>query len=247
VTAATDEVPAVPLDISPEPIPPPSEERKKPGFFSRLNPFRSKPKPAAPDETARVVMLTPQTPSPAPVAVAPAEEKPVFPRYSYASPRPPGAGNRASAQRAMEQATKSVRAGDTKGALLDYQIAVAADPSYFDAHYNGALLALQAGELNRALQGWELALALEPGSLNARYNFALTLKQANYAYDAVRELERIIEASATDVRAHLTLANLCAQQLNEVEKARAHYLKVMELDPRNPQAPAIRFWLAAHP
>jgi hypothetical protein len=35
--------------------------------------------------------------------------------------------------------------------------------------------------------------------------------------------------------------------LNDVEKARVHYTRVLELEPRNSQAPAIRFWLAANP
>jgi Flp pilus assembly protein TadD len=90
-------------------------------------------------------------------------------------------------------------------------------------------------------------LALQPDSINARYNFALALKQGNYAHDAARELERILEAKPDEVRAHLTLGNLYAQQLDEPYKARLHYLKVIQLDPRNPQAPAIRYWLAANP
>jgi len=30
-------------------------------------------------------------------------------------------------------------------------------------------------------------------------------------------------------------------------KARQHYLKVLEVEPRHPQAGAIRYWLAANP
>jgi len=131
--------------------------------------------------------------------------------------------------------------------LVDYQLAVATDPSYFDAQYYAALLAFQSGDVKRALTGWETALAIEADSLNARYSFALALKQANYPHDAANELEKIIDAKPADVSAHLALGNLYAQQLNEREKARAHYAKVLELDRRNPHAAAIRFWLAANP
>ena len=247
VTRAEDDGPAFPLDVSSTPIASPVEEQKKPGFFARLNPFRGRPRPAVSREAQRIVMVTPK---PAPIAatpVAPPAEKPVFPRYAYTSPGPPSAGNRANAERAMQQGTRAARSGNTNEALLNFQLAASTDPAYFDAQYNCALLTMQSGDLNRALAGWERALALEPDSLNARYNFALALKQAGYAYDAGDELEKVIEAKATDVRAHLTLANLCAQQLGNVEKARVHYLKVLELDPRNSQAPAIRFWLAANP
>jgi len=142
---------------------------------------------------------------------------------------------------------KEQRAGRTNEALLDYQLAVNADPGFFDAQYNAALLAFLAGDLPRSLLGYENALALQPDSVNARYNFALALKQGGYALDAVNELQRIIEARPNEARAHLTLANIFAQQFEDTDKARPHYIKVIELEPRNPQASSIRFWLAAHP
>jgi hypothetical protein len=49
------------------------------------------------------------------------------------------------------------------------------------------------------------------------------------------------------VRAHLALANLCAQSLHDTAQARTHYLKVLELEPDNAQAADIRFWLSANP
>ncbi len=220
----------------------PDEPTTRPGFFSRMNPFRSRPKPST-NETPRTVIRT--TTNYPPPAESLALGK--VPRYAYVHPRVPQGGNREEAQRIMQEAVRTQRAGNTNLALVNYQKSLVADPTYFDAQYNAALLALQSGELNRALNGWEMALAIDPESLSARYNFALALKQGNYAYDAVRELERIIEAKPDDSRAHLTLGNLYAQQLNERAKARAHYMKVLELEPRNPQAPAIRFWLAANP
>ena len=48
-------------------------------------------------------------------------------------------------------------------------------------------------------------------------------------------------------RAHLALANLCAQSLHDPAQARRHYLQVLELDPKNPRTADIRFWLAANP
>ena len=43
--------------------------------------------------------------------------------------------------------------------------------------------------------------------------------------------------------AHLTLANLYAEEFHQPAAARPHYLKVLELDPQNSQATAIRYWL----
>jgi len=220
-----------------------AEEQKKPGFFTRLNPFRSRPKaPAVTNEPPpRVVVLNPQTNSAAPAP------KPVFPRYTYLSPAAPAAGNRENAQRAMAQAVKAERAANTNEAWLNYHLAISADPSFFEAQYNAALLAYRLGDAKRALAGFETALALKPDSIDTRYNFALALKQANYTPDAAAELQRVLEAKPNEVRAHLTLANLYAQQLNEPQKARVHYGKVLQLDPRNSQAAVIRYWLAANP
>jgi hypothetical protein len=37
-----------------------------------------------------------------------------------------------------------------------------------------------------------------------------------------------------------------AQQFNHPDKARAHYQKVLELDPFNSEAPKIRYWLSVN-
>jgi Tfp pilus assembly protein PilF len=63
----------------------------------------------------------------------------------------------------------------------------------------------------------------------------------------VNELETLLAAHPGEVRAHLALANLLAQELREPDRARPHYLRVLEADPRHPQSVAIRQWLNAHP
>ena len=63
----------------------------------------------------------------------------------------------------------------------------------------------------------------------------------------MQELEKLLTAHPEEARAHLSLANLYAQQLNQPSLARPHYLKVLAIDPRHPQATAIRYWLAANP
>jgi Flp pilus assembly protein TadD len=230
------------LDISPATV------EKKRGFFSRLNPFGGKPKVEATNDSTRTVVLNPDTAPATPDIPARAiGERPTFPRYRYTSPTPPAAGDRAAADRALQQALAAQRAGRNTEASAAFASALAADPSYFEAQYNSALLSFQTGETAKALTGWETALALQPDSLIARYSFALTLKQGGHATDAAQELEKIIDAKPDDARAHLALGNLYAQQLLDTDKARAHYKKYLELEPRSPQAAAIRFWLAANP
>src|SRR5579883_122136 len=94
-----------------------------------------------------------------------------------------------------------------------------------------------------------MALAINPDSFTARFNFGLALKRANYIYDAAQELERLLASNPTGesparlAMVHLILANLYAEQFHQNAAARAHYLKVLELDPHNAQATSIRYWL----
>ena len=170
-----------------------------------------------------------------------------LPRYKYRSPLKPTTGNRVEAERAFAQALKAQESHRSPDAVLAYQQATQADPAYYEAWYNLALANSAAGTSQAALVAYEHALAIRPDSQDARYNFALALKQTNYPVDAARELEAVIAASPNEVRAHLGLANLYAQQLHQPVAARQHYLRVLELDPKHPQASAIRFWLAANP
>lgn len=217
------------------------ERAPKPGLFTRLNPFRGRGETERPPESKTIVVATN-----APVT-GPSDEAKTFPRYTYVNPRVPAPGVRAEAQSAFTRAVNVTKAGRTNDALREYEAAITADPAFGDAQYNYALLLMNSGEIQRSLPVWEQVMVIEPESLNARYNFALALRHAGFARDAVAELDRILEAKPGEARAHLMLGNIYAQQLRDNRRAREHYRKVIELDPRNPQAPAIRFWLAANP
>ena len=92
-----------------------------------------------------------------------------------------------------------------------------------------------------------MALAIEPDSNDARYNFALALKSAGYATDAVNELKKVLSADSGEARAHLALGNLYARQFYDIPRAREQYLRFLDLDPHNPEATDVRYWLASNP
>jgi tetratricopeptide (TPR) repeat protein len=173
--------------------------------------------------------------------------KGVAARYAYRSPVRPSPGNHSEANRSFEQGILAQRARRLGEAVRDYRQATLADPSFFEAQYNLGLTEAAAGDLPAALAAYENALALRPESLDARYNFALVLQRANYPADAANELEKVLAGYPNDVRAHLALGTLYAQQFHQPAKARPHYLKALEADPRNSQADAIRHWLAQNP
>jgi Tfp pilus assembly protein PilF len=64
--------------------------------------------------------------------------------------------------------------------------------------------------------------------------------------DAAEQFQRMLRANPDDTRAHLSLANLYAQKLNQPSLARDHYRRVLEKEPAHPQAGQIRLWLAAN-
>jgi tetratricopeptide (TPR) repeat protein len=198
----------------------------------------------------------PQPPAPAPVPPTPVEIKPfhlvqpappTFPRYLYLSPRKPNPGDRVAASGAFTGARQFEQDSRLPEAMEWYRVATQSDPSWFEAQYNYGVLAYRLRNYSASLAAYEMALAIQPDSLDARYNFALALKAAGYAVDAVNEMEKVAAANPEEGRAQLALGNLYAQQLHNMERAREHYLKVLELDPHNSQANDIRFWLSANP
>jgi tetratricopeptide (TPR) repeat protein len=170
-----------------------------------------------------------------------------FSRYTYLSPAPPAAGDRRRADESFSRAQAAERGQKWAEAQAYYRQAATLDPSWFEAQYNAAVMAQRLQNYADACAGYETALAIRPDSLDARYNFALALRAAGYVPDAVAELKKLLAIKDDDVRAHLALANIYAQILHDPAQARQYYMKVLELDPKNPRATDIRYWLVANP
>jgi tetratricopeptide (TPR) repeat protein len=222
---------------------------EKRGFLQRMNPFRRDPKSVPTptplpesggvDEVART-----STASAGPLPIA---------RYTYLSPAKPAEGNRRQAEQFFAQAAEAQHDRRSRDAFALYRAATQADPAYFEAQSNLGLAAFDFGDMTQSLLAYETALAIKPESFSARFNFSLALRKAGYLLDAAQELERLIavnpsgESPAHLALAHLTLANLYADQFRRPSSARPHYLKVLELDPQNSEATAIRYWLRDNP
>lgn len=261
-----------PRDTSGQPLdsePNAKVSEKKKGFFQRINPanlFRDDEE----DPARSSDMVTPLPPSsspsqPAGVAsdtlgqstqlASAGEYSRVTPMTSNRSPRryvyqqsaPPSPGDRAASERLFQRGLDAQSQLDPGRAASFFASAAMADPSYFPAQYNLGLLSYQTGQTMKSLSAFETALALDPTSAEARYNFALALQKAKYPLDAVEELDRLLESYPDNLRAHLLLGNVYAQDLNSIERARSQYQTVLELDSKHPQAPAIRAWMKEHP
>ena len=132
-------------------------------------------------------------------------------------------------------------------AIVAYRSALRHDPAFFESYYNLGLAAMETGDLAQSLVAYEYALVIDPDSADARFNFALALQKARFPRDAADELERLLAGHPDEARAHLTLANVCARELAEPQRAREHYLRVLQLNPKHPQAAAIGYWLMGNP
>jgi tetratricopeptide (TPR) repeat protein len=221
------------------PAPPPDNDAATPAATPTATPAAA-PATPAPAVAEEIAGTKPEE--------KPAEPKPVFtgPRYSYSSPAKPAPGDRHAAEGPFTKARMAEQDENWTEAEQWYQTAADADPSWFEAQFNTGVIAHRLHSYSVALPRYELALAIQPASVDARYNFALALKGAGYALDAADELKRILASNPDEVRAQLALANLCAQSLHDIPQARQHYLRVLELQPDNPQAADIRFWLSAN-
>jgi Flp pilus assembly protein TadD len=234
---------------APENNPPPAVAPTRPAPVAGNSRIGITPLPPANSSPATRTTTVPAPPPvipPKPVKIA-QPATPTFPRYLYLSPRQPKAGDRRTASNAFAQARESEQGSRWSDALQSYRQATELDPAWFEAQYNYGVIAYRLRNYNPALAAYEMALAIRPNSVDARYNFALALKAAGYVTDAVNELNKILETSPDEARVHLALGNIYAQQLFDPPAARQHYLKVLQLNPRNPQAPDIQFWLSSNP
>jgi tetratricopeptide (TPR) repeat protein len=177
---------------------------------------------------------------------------PQFARYAYVNPGKPAAGNRTLAEQYFAQAAQAQAAKKLRDAVGLYRAAAREDGSFFEAQANLGLAEFELGDLPQSLLAYETALAIRPDSFNARFNFALALIKGNYVMDAAEQLEKLL-ATTTDATAdrlamaHLTLANIYAEQFHRPASAKPHYEEVLKLDPDNSQATVIRYWLRDHP
>jgi tetratricopeptide (TPR) repeat protein len=256
---------ASPADLSrasqvEEPVAATSKKAKQP-FIAKLNPvnwFRSRDgnerpsTPSAAERTSNPVSATSgietsRTPDPGTRSAPPPQTGFSGPRYTYHSFPTPAAGRRAEAEKWLNDGVKARERNRPKDAVDAFRMSASADPSFFEAFYNLGVTAYEVGDRPRALIAYEQALSLNPDSMKARYNFAIVLEKAGYPQDAAEELERLLIKSPSEAAAHLTLGNLYAGYSGELEKARQHYRKFLELQPQSTQATTIRYWLEAHP
>jgi len=156
-------------------------------------------------------------------------------------------GNHEEAERLRALGAAAEKESRLKDALANYGEAIKADPRDYEACLALGLAAIKAEDYPASLEALHHAVTLSPDSADARYAYAWTLEKREFYQDAANELEKMLAQHPGEIRAHLLVGNLYARQLGQPDLAREHYKKVLESDPHNPQATAIRFWLQGNP
>jgi tetratricopeptide (TPR) repeat protein len=209
-----------------------SPEEKKPSLIQKLNPlnwFSGKSKKADTTETA------------APSEAGSSE------RYSYPLPVTPIPGDRKLAEQLTTEGRQAEHQSNRAEAMRDYQEAMKADPTYFEAGLALGLAAIDLKDYSTALDALGQAVALQANSADARYAFAWVLGKRGYYQDAANELGRLLSAHPREVRARLLLGNIYADNLGQPKLAREQYLKALDqIEPQSSQAAVIRAWLDQH-
>jgi tetratricopeptide (TPR) repeat protein len=233
-TAPPDDTANPPADATaPETSEVKQPEERKTSLVQKLNPvnwFSGKPKSPTPIET------------PVPAEAGSAD------RYTYPLPVMPIPGDRKQAEQLTSEGRRAERQSNRAQAIRDYQEAMKADPTCFEAALALGLAAIDAKEYLTALDALGQALTLQADSADARYAFAWVLGKQGYYKDAANELEKLVSAHPREARARLLLGNFYADNLGQPKQAREQYVKALDLiEPQSAQAAVIRTWLDQHP
>lgn len=168
--------------------------------------------------------------------------------YNYPLYVTPIPGDRKMAEQLTSQGHLAEHQSNRTEAMRDYQDAMKADPTYFEAGLALGLAAIDAKAYPTALDALGQAVAIRPNSADARYAFAWALGRQGYYQDAANELDKLLTTHPSEVRAHLLLGNFYSDNLAQPQLAREQYLKALALlDPQSTQAATIRVWLDQHP
>jgi tetratricopeptide (TPR) repeat protein len=169
-------------------------------------------------------------------------------RYTYPLPVTPIPGDRKLAERLTAEGRQAEHQSNRAEAMRDFQEAMKADPTYFEAGLALGLAAIDVKDYPTALDALGQALTLQANSADARYAFAWVLGRRGCYQDAANELGRLLSAHPREVRARLLLGNIYADNLGQPKLAREQYLKALDLiEPQSSQAAVIRAWLDQHP
>lgn len=131
-------------------------------------------------------------------------------------------------------------AGDTRGAIAQFQAALQLDPNYPAVHNNlGLVYSTDPATRERAIGHFEQALRLDPTSPYVHNNLGVVLAQIpGREADAVRQYREALRLRPDYGQAHKNLASVLIRQPGGAAEAVAEYTLAVRLDPSDADAHA---------
>jgi tetratricopeptide (TPR) repeat protein len=135
--------------------------------------------------------------------------------------------------------TVHLRLKEPELALADFNLALARNEQYAEAHANRGLAHLALGQADPALLDFDRAIELNPDYTPAyTERIEIDLKRKQYA-EVVRDCTRLVDLSADKAPWYEKRA-AAYRALNEPDKAIRDYERLIQLNPKNLQARAAR-------
>lgn len=131
-------------------------------------------------------------------------------------------------------------------AIEAYERALQADPRLADASCNLGTIHQHRGDRRRARECYEAALRVRPGHVEANLNLAGLLEEEGRLAAALRRYQAALESDPLRPEPHLGLA-LLYERLELRLRARSHWRRYLQLDPRGAWAEIARRVLRGEP
>jgi tetratricopeptide (TPR) repeat protein len=139
---------------------------------------------------------------------------------------------------------------DFDNALNYFKKAIEINPKFAEAHHNLGIVYYNLNEKNGAVDELKNAIRLNGGYAKAYYSLALVYYESKDYGNVLQNLLKVIELEPENANAHFDLAvvyvdrfrekeltgNISLGDLEDLEEALLHYLKVAELDFNFPHA-----------
>ncbi len=111
--------------------------------------------------------------------------------------------NETTAKDYYQKSFQFINAGSTQDAIDLLALAIAKDPSYFDAYYNRAVLYYCQEKYDKALADLNKAISLKPDHPGAYASRATVYDQLNRADESLADLKTAARLGDSDTQEHL--------------------------------------------